>query len=734
LKNQEVKIGFHTTSVQKGATVRVFVKGEKYFEESIDINPENPFLHTMKIPAQVQKEDINIALFTSNGIELASYQPQCSEADSFPEVAKPPRRPEEIESIEKLYYTGQRLEQFYNPSLKPEPYYHEALKRDSQDYRVNTAMGILHLRKAMFDKAENYLKTAVQRITDNYTKPRDGEAAYYLGICQKYMGNLEESYKNLYKATWNHAFHSASYYHLAELSCIHQNYEMAFEQLDRSLTTNANNTKAINLKCAILRKIGKFQNALELVNSVQAFDPLDFWSVCEMFFIRRESEENDKAEQASEWLRKTMHGYEQSYIELSLDYANAGLWDEAIRVLSELYLMGDDKTKSYPMIYYYLGYYWLQKGDEAKALEYFKRASQQSPDYCFPFRLESIHVLEEAKRINDTDARAPYYLGNLLFEMQPQRAIKEWEKSVVMDDRFPLVHRNLGMAHYKISNNPKKAVDSYMKAIMLNPSDQRLLYEIDLIYAADREDPGTRLKLLQKHHHIIANNNVCDALSREIMLLVQLGYYDEALEILTENHFKQWEGISKAYNSFVDAHLLRGLNKYYAKNYSKALEEFIAAGDFPVNMMVARPYRGGRLTEIYYYSGIAYEAMGKSKEAKEQYQLCVRERQYPVLSVNHYFKALALEKLGRHEEAIDLFDGLIALGQRRINSSEVDFFAKFGERQTNADRLADAYYLLGLGYLGKRLMKKAKEMFSESVRLNLNHVWASYFLSENQKK
>ena len=78
--------------------------------------------------------------------------------------------------------------------------------------------------------------------------------------------------------------------------------------------------------------------------------------------------------------------------------------------------------------------------------------------------------------------------------------------------------------------------------------------------------------------------------------------------------------------------------------------------------------------------------------------------------------------------------GLIALGQRRINSSEVDFFAKFGERQTTVDRMADAYYLLGLGYLGKRLTDQAKEMFSESVRLNLNHVWASYFLSENQKK
>ncbi len=731
LKDQEVKIGFYATSEQKGAKVSVFVKGEKYFEELIDINPDRPFIHNMKIPANVEKEDIKVALFTSNGNELVSYQPQRIESNSFREVAKPPRLPEEIKTIEKLYYTGQRLEQFYNPSLKPEPYYQEALKRDPQDYRVNTAMGILYLRKAMFDKAENYLKTAVSRITDNYTKPRDGEAYYYLGICQKYMGDLDEAYKNLYKATWSQAFHSAAYYHLAELSCINQNYSKALEHLDRSLTTNAKNTKAINLKAAILRKSGNTEKALELATSVMEYDPLDFWSDCELYFIRSESRMNEKAEQAASWLRKKMHGYEQSYLELSLDYANAGLLDEAIRVLAELYLEGNDQTNSFPMIYYYLGYYWLQKGDETKALEYFKTASEQSSDYCFPFRLESIHVLAEAIRINRSDSRAPYYLGNLLYEMQPERAIKEWEKSRTLDDEFALVHRNLGMAYYRTNNNTTRAIESYLKSITLNTEDQRLLYEIDLIYAADREVPETRLKLLQKHHNVIANNNVSDALSREIMLLVQLGYYDKALEVLTENYFKQWEGVSKAYNSFVDAHLLRGLNYYHSKNYRKALEDFIAAGEFPANMMVAKPYRGGRSGEVYYYIGTGYEALGKNKEAKEQYHLCIDKRLNNELSDNHYYKALALDKLGRDKEALEIFDGLISLGNKRINSSEVDFFAKFGERQTHADRLAEAYYILGLAYLGKGLKKEAEDMFSESVRLNLNHVWATNHLSKN---
>jgi len=104
------------------------------------------------------------------------------------------------------------------------------------------------------------------------------------------------------------------------------------------------------------------------------------------------------------------------------------------------------------------------------------------------------------------------------------------------------------------------------------------------------------------------------------------------------------------------------------------------------------------------------------------------------LSDNHYYKALALEKLGRNKEALEIFDGLITLGKKRISSSEVDFFAKFGERQTLDDRLSDAYYLVGLGYLGKEMKKEAESMFSESVRLNINHVWATKYLSKDLKK
>jgi tetratricopeptide (TPR) repeat protein len=726
----KVKLGFNTTSSRKNARVVVDIKGVRIYEQQIDIDPSRPFLKEIPVPEDIAERDIRITLFASGGTELISYQPAEKKESPMPEVAKPPKSPGEISTVEELYYTGLRLEQFYNPSFDPVPYYEEALRRDPYDYRVNTAVGLLYIRKGMFDKAERHLKTAVDRITNNYTKPRDGEAYYYLGLCQKFMGNYEEAYNNLYQATWSYAYHSAANYQLAQLGLMKGNYDLAIGNLDRSISTNSSNTKALNLKSAILRKMDKSERAMEISSGTMSYDPLDVWSMYENYLACKALAKNEEAQRTLTTIKSRIRGYIQTYLELSLDYANAGLWDEAIDVLSNPELALNDPDDSYPMRFYYLGYFWLQKGDKGKALDYLNQAVAMPPDFCFPFRLESINILETAIKMNPSDPKALYYLGNLLYELQPEKAVGYWERSRDMDNSFPIVHRNLGMAYYKTYNDLSQAIASYEKAISLSKTDQRLLYEADLLYAAARTNPEKRLKVLSDHHEAIAKNNVADALSREVMLLVQLGLYNEALNIAENNYFRQWEGVSKAYSSYVDAHLLRGLNSFNLGNYESALADWLNALKYPENMMVAESYRGGRESQVYYLIGTAYEKIGKSKKAKEMWELSVSRRQNPQLTEIYFYRALSLKKLGRTSEANEIFDGLIELGKQRLDIPDIDFFAKFGERETVDDRKSEAYYLIGLGYLGKGMDKDAKPEFEEAVRLNINHIWARWYLNQ----
>jgi tetratricopeptide (TPR) repeat protein len=507
------------------------------------------------------------------------------------------------------------------------------------------------------------------------------------------------------------------------------NYLAALGHLDRSLVTNAVNTKARNLKSAILRKQDKAEQALELSRGTMKADPLDVWACFEVYLANLTLGNASAAGEAMSTMDEKFRDYVQTWLELSLDYAASGMWEDAIQVLKHT----EGAARQYPLVDYYLGYIHLRMNNRELAKEAFRQASLKPADYCFPFRLESIRILETALEMNPSDARACFYLGNLLFEKQPGKAIQAWERSRELAGDFSLTHRNLGWAYYKVDKNIEKAIASYEKAISLNHQDQRLLYELDLVYADGRVSPEKRLNLLQEHHEVIAENNVADALSREVMLLVQLGRYDEALEIAENNYFRQWEGVSKAYSSYVDAYLLRGFNHYRQGRFEQALKDFQSALRYPDNMMVAEPYRGGRSAQVHYYIATAYDALGERGKAEAHYRMSVEKRQNKELSENNYYQALSMAGLDEEEGARKVFDGLIELGRNRLENPEEDFFAKFGERQTEADKKAEAHYLIGLGYLGLKDKDAARMELAQAVELDLNHIWAAALLSRLEK-
>src|SRR5208282_367331 len=108
----------------------------------------------------------------------------------------------------------------------------------------------------------------------------------------------------------------------------------------------------------------------------------------------------------------------------------------------------------------------------AKAREYRRQAAQQSPEYVFPFQCELIPVLRRAMAANPQDARAPYYLGNLLFDWQPDEAVALWEKSAVLDPKFAMTWRNMAQyySHKDNAESLTKAIGYLEKAVALGDS------------------------------------------------------------------------------------------------------------------------------------------------------------------------------------------------------------------------------------------------------------------------
>jgi len=633
------------------------------------------------------------------------------------------------QKIEELYLTGLRLEQIHNPRVDPYAYYEEALRRDPGDSRTNTILGIHYNKRGMFEQAEQKLRKAIERISAEYTRPGNAEAYYHLGLTLKAQGRFDEAYDAFYRATWDYAFHSAAYYQLAELSCRKGDFTSALGQIDRSLSTNVLNTKALNVKAAILRKLGRAKQAKQIASEVIATDPLDFLAMNELYLAETVLGLRRKARKALNGLETKMRGEVESYLELAIDYGHCALWDEAIEVLMRPVDKAMDFAGTYPMVYYYIAYFHQQKGDDAAASKYFSRASKMPPDYCFPFRLESIKVLNSAIEHNRSDARAYYYLGNLLYELQPEEAIKMWEKSRQIDDSFAIAHRNLGWAYLRTDRDISKAIDSYEKAVACNSQDPRLYVELDSLYEIGNVALNKRLALLENNHETVITRN--DSFGREIMVLVLAQRYDEAIDFLANNHFHVREGGGEIHDVYVDAHLLRGLRHLKNDQLNEALADFHAASEYPENLSVGRPKNDRRASQVAYYIGVACEALGDAEKAAGFYEKAAGQKGTTGWPETRFYQGLCFNRLGKRSAAESIFDELIRAGEQKLSEKgAVDFFAKFGEGQTEEARKASAHYTLGLGHLGKGRGDMARAEFEKAVELNVSHVWARAQLAE----
>jgi len=730
LEGRTANVGFYTTSAHESATVVLKAADKVLLREVVNIDPGKPYLKQVSIPTGMDQHNLRVSI-SADGKELVAYSPIKLEPEDMPEPVEAPPSPEDIKTNEELYLTGLRIEQFHNPALDPDPYWLEALRRDPGDVRVNTALGINYLKRARFEEAESLFRKALERLTAKYTSPKNGEPFYYLGVALKAQGRNDEAFDNFYKATWSDAWRSAGYYSLTEIACSKGDMVAALDYVGRSFEANALNIRALNLRAAVLRHMNRRDDALKVLALAHNIaDPLDVRIMAERWLAT-------KSPEIAKVMVSVMNEHPATAQETAAEYFNAGLWQDGAEVLSQLIEAASDKTKISPMIYYYLGYFARKMGQAQKASEYYSLAVKMSPDYVFPFQHEAIAILQEATKARPNDAMAPYYLGNLLFDWQPEEAVKLWEKSVALGATFPIVYRNLAIAysHQAEGIALDKAVASLEKAVSFEDKYAIHFFELDQLYEAAGTVPEKRLAILEKNHKTITERD--DSLSREISLKVCMGKCDDAIELLQGRKFNIWEGGARfnVNDCWTDAHLLRGHRHLAAGRYKEALADYEASIEFPENLRASRGRGGGRNAEVNYWIATAYDALGDKDQAEKfwtESSSSSAGRPRGGRSVQRYYQALSLRKLGKGEDVEEIFRDLVESGKEALErtSSKIDFFAKFGEQQSQRSRLADAHYKAGLGYLGLNEKDKARQEFNQALEAGPDHLGAKTMLSQ----
>jgi tetratricopeptide (TPR) repeat protein len=721
VKDGAAKVGFYTTSARPVATVLLKAGDKVLLQEKISINPGKPYTKQVPVPAGIDEHDLRASI-SAGGKELVSYSPIRLEKMPMPKAVTPPPAPADIKTNEELYLTGLRIEQFHDPNLDPDPYWEEALRRDPGDVRVNTALGTNYFKKAKLTDAERLLRKALERLTDKHTSPKDGEAIYYLGQVLKAQGRNDEAFATLFKSTWSLAWRAAGYYSAAEIAASRGDMTAALDLVDRSIDSNALNIRALNLKASVLRHLGRPKEALTvLATAHRKSDPLDVRSMAERWLAAK-TPENAKV------LAGTMNAHPHTASETASEYMNAGLWQDGTDVLLQAVAAAPDKGKIHAMVYYYLGCFAEKMGRGPQAAEYRRLAMKMPAEYVFPFQSEAIDVLREAMKANPKDARAPYYLGNLLFDWQPEEAIRLWETSAALDPSFPIVHRNLAIAwsHRPTGNSLTKAIASLEKAVSLNPKYPLHFAELDQLYEAGGIAPEKRLALLEKNQSVVVRRD--DALNREVGLKVTMGKYDEAIQLMTGRTFAVWEGGNLNIAEYwVDAHLLRGNQRMAAKRYREAAADYQAAAKIPDNLPSER--MGDREAEVGYDLGTASAALGDKAQAAQFWKSAAgaaapdqgRRFQRGGPNIQSYYQALALQQLGENARAETLFKSLAATSSP-ARSTAPD--ASLDALRTERNRLATAHYAAGLGYLGLNDREKARQEMKQALQAAPDHLGA----------
>lgn len=735
----KIIVKVYATGKQDRCRVRLKSRHVVLLDEITDLSPTLTF--AKEVPSDGASGDPLLEVFDQTQKLLISYAPAIKnkKEQPIPQPAKAIGEAAFIGTTEELYLAGLHLEQYRHAAYSPVLYYEEALRRDPTDVRCNNALGLWYLKHGQFAQAEPYFRTAVEKMTRHNPNPYDGEPYYNLGLCLTFQERWDEAYDAFYKSCWNAAWQDNGYLQLAYIDCRRGRPAEALQHADDSLARNYHGMKARHLRSVLLRKLNLPDEAAEWAKATLALDPFDFGSRNELCLVWEQNGKKEDAESAQKELQALLRGWPHSYIEIAIDYARAGCYEEAVSWLQQM------EKSDYPPVHYYLAYYFSKLEQAAEKEAALQKAAGLPEERVFPNRQEDIQVLQFAVNENPADYKAWYYLGNLWYDKrQYPEAIHCWEQSADANAGFPTAHRNLGIAYYNKYNKPTQAVEQYEQAFACDPRDARVLFELDQLYKLMNRQAAERLSSLKNHLSLVQQR---DDLYIEYITLHNLtGQYKEALRLIQWRRFHPWEGgEGKVSRQYLCAKIALARKSLQEKDYDAAIRLLTEVQCYPENIGEGKLY-GARENHIFYYLGCVYEAKAKSlsqeagtpagQEAEACWEKACEGTSEPAQAIYYndqdpsmiFYQGLALRKLGRKEEAKQRFEGLIRYGKAHLDDKIViDFFAVSLPELSVFDADPDkrnrihCHYLMALGYLGLGEEAPAEMHLKEVLKMDATH-------------
>ena len=338
-------------------------------------------------------------------------------------------------------------------------------------------------------------------------------------------------------------------------------------------------------------------------------------------------------------------------------------------------------------------------------------------------------LLSNAVAADPSDAHAPYYLGNLLYDRRRYaEALEMWERAAALAPSFATPWRNLGIGYFNVLHDSARALQAFAKARAAAPCDARILYEYDQLLKRTGHGLPERLAGLEANGELVEKR---DDLSVELATLYNnLDRPQRALDLLLGHEFQPWEGgEGLVLSQYVRANVLLAHRSVQCAEPSPAIASLLAASNPPKNLSEAK-HLLMNLSMIDFWLGMAHCDAGNRCEAERHWTRAAGQKgdfqqmETKTVSENTYWSACALRRLGREQDALDAFRTILEYSaQLQRETPKIDYFATslpamllfdedLGRRQTITARFLEAQARFGLNEAaeGLRLLEEVLAM------------------------
>jgi tetratricopeptide (TPR) repeat protein len=509
-------------------------------------------------------------------------------------------------------------------------YYLKSLEKDRAYAPALNRLALSYYRRIDYQKALDNVNKSL--AIDTY----DPEANYLFGLINRKLIKYANAKSGFSIAVQSPHYRAAAYTELASLYLAEKKFTKAIENAKKALVFNQYNITALEILAISFQEQGNKEMVFGLLESINQLDKTSTFRK----YIDVDLNEEDLSE-----IKKLITNelpYE-SYIELAVKLFNYGFSEKSIRVLESA-----DQNALISL--------WLAYLDKDQQEDWLKSGLDASADFVFPYRDETLAMLEHLSNIND-HWKLKYYKALiywkkgcldkaeelfLLCNDEPDYAPFYLTKAEFFNDNLEIKKASLQKAK-KIDENNWRVNNALIEQYL---DDNEFTFAADLARKSFKENPERSVLGL---NYSIA--------------LLNLGEYRKCVSFLESFELIPFEGAVMGRNVYHEASLRAAFDEMKRKKYKSAIGYAEKALLWPVNLGSGKPYYPDDRMENYI---LAYcnEKLGRS-EKSITYYTGVGDFERPGRRTENallYLQLLSLEKTRSMEEA-----------QKRLDKAKIEY-------------------------------------------------------------